>query len=461
MAAPLFSVVVVTFNRDTYLLRMLEGLLEQPYAGPFELILVDNGSAVPVAETLAGTLAQFPVQPVLLRNERNVMSSTTWAAAVDRAHGEFVLLPGDDDIPRHNFLEEMSELASTGNGVTLISGGARHIDEHGRGLGISSRPPQFESRSEALGFLLCANPYTMPASGFRRDAVDIHSAPRTRFALDWWIWIQCWLSGQASVSRREIIDYRQHTGQEKVVFGTQIPRLEGARMLASIVGSDAFKDVLMSNTVPENEEFVNQLLMGMGPNHGDSRWGPLVQSMVADELRNVLSAELLTALYYQANGQAGLPASPGTISTCLGLPLSDNISSWAWSRVPVRGHLDSDCVHTRRWTEYLNIPDKRLADITVVLACDCSSSPDETPRVTATVRRNDEVCQRVNLGIEASESTAALLLDAIGRTTGREQGFDSLDTTTERWLRRLVRFRYSRLGRAASRLFTMVDTRGT
>lgn len=98
MAAPLVSVVIPTFNRSKGLERVL-GALEGQRPGdlPFEVVVVDDGSADDTAELLAAWRSRrFPVR---FARQANGGPARARNRALELASGEIILFGGDDIEP--------------------------------------------------------------------------------------------------------------------------------------------------------------------------------------------------------------------------------------------------------------------------------------------------------------------------------------------------------------------------
>lgn len=447
-ASPLLSIVVVSYNRSSYLRELLNSLLDQDSPETFELVLLDNGSTSPIAEELADLLSQLPGPVTLLREEQNLLSPTRWRLAAESASGEFVLTPGDDDVLLPHYIRSMSELARSHPSVTLISTSVQLIDSTGDRLGGRITPPQFRSQPEALGRLLARDDYPMPGSGFRRSEVDLREAPLTRTAFDWWLWMQCWLAGTAAVSEEPSVLYRQHPGQEQRHYGTQSFRMDAARMMLAHLHSRRFRDVVDAWSAEDIELFISSVTGSVGPNYGDTRWGPLVQVALTEIIRDRLPATVLIDMYAQAAGQSGSIASVGDLQALAGAPLAAGCLPRAtWSRVPITARWAPNCSMVGDWTQFLQLPDRGRAAITVDFRCSCVDRPWAPHQLTARLTRTDRSTQvLVHLAAPPSDGAVAPLLDAIGALTGRPHGFEVPTTTELKVLDTFARFRASNPG---------------
>lgn len=444
MASTLLTVAIVTWNRPRFLGELLESLLEQNYDERYQLVVLDNGSAEPVEDVQQSRLRSFRSKPVVLRNPKNIRSTVVWQRVLDFASGEYVLVPGDDDLLAPAYLKTMAELASSGSSVTMVSAANRQIDANGRLLGTASWPAVFSSRVEALGTLLSTNPYSMPSSGFRRDAVDLMGVTPTTFAFDWWLWIQCWLHGEASVTDEVLVYYRQHAGQEKARIGREIPQLDGARMLIALLQDNAFRAFLNSLDTEQVGQLAEIVLKGPGPNHGESRWGPLIQMGIMDTLRPRLTSARIASLFAQAAGQAGIPPNPPSVGTVLGAPTPEDVSPFWWARLALGADWNGGCEHLGNWRRFLNLPQPKGA--TTRLAFTCSCSDGGRPQVSVAITRRSVTARATmpELVGEAGGETIFVLLKQVGLFANLWELAPSTSPIAARLFREV---RDSRLGR--------------
>lgn len=118
------SVVVATYNRATLLQRLLDDLAAQTLPkDDFELVLVDDGSKVPVREHVLGK--PLPYRLVLVEQE-NQGQARARHAGIEKAQGDLVVIVDDDMALPPDFLQ-------------------RHLDAHAKGydvvMGLIVPPP--------------------------------------------------------------------------------------------------------------------------------------------------------------------------------------------------------------------------------------------------------------------------------------------------------------------------------
>lgn len=109
------SVIVPSFNRPERLARCLESLMAQDWDS-FEVVVVDDGSATP----LASICEQFGAKVRCIRQE-NAGAGPARNRAVEEARGAFLAFTDDDCLPRPDWL---SKLRAAHGGVTerLVGG---------------------------------------------------------------------------------------------------------------------------------------------------------------------------------------------------------------------------------------------------------------------------------------------------------------------------------------------------
>lgn len=91
------TVAIPTYNRNRQLGATLEHLLPQ-LTPECQLLIIDNASDIPVADTLRATLARFPaVAPRLVRNRVNIGGNANILRCFELCDTDWLWVLGDDD----------------------------------------------------------------------------------------------------------------------------------------------------------------------------------------------------------------------------------------------------------------------------------------------------------------------------------------------------------------------------
>ena len=122
---PEVSVMLVNWNTREMTLDCLRTVFAQTRSTPFEVILVDNGSADGSAEAIA---AEFP-QVVLMAEQENHGFAKATNISVERARGKYVLLLNTDTLVLDRAIDKLVEFAEA-NPEARIWGG-RTVFEDG------------------------------------------------------------------------------------------------------------------------------------------------------------------------------------------------------------------------------------------------------------------------------------------------------------------------------------------
>jgi glycosyltransferase involved in cell wall biosynthesis len=96
MPVPKLSVVIPTFNRLPSLARTLSGLARQTDVGPFEVVVVSDGSTDGTDEYLRSDRTPLPVIAV---TQDNAGPAAARNAAIDAARGRLIVFIDDDTVP--------------------------------------------------------------------------------------------------------------------------------------------------------------------------------------------------------------------------------------------------------------------------------------------------------------------------------------------------------------------------
>ncbi|MPL97834.1 hypothetical protein SDC9_44029 [bioreactor metagenome] len=129
MGIPKISVIMLTYNRERLIDRMIECILAQTFRD-FEFIIVDNGST-----DHSGAIAdQYAVQDsrirVIHRERGNIGSGRN--AGLDTANGDYIAFIDDDDTCEPDFLEFLYKLAMENNAAVSICGAADKVFDEKR-----------------------------------------------------------------------------------------------------------------------------------------------------------------------------------------------------------------------------------------------------------------------------------------------------------------------------------------
>jgi glycosyltransferase involved in cell wall biosynthesis len=125
MPRPSVSVVVPVFNRTEFLGEALESVLSQTYAGRIEVIVVDDGSEIPIASMF---MRDFPQVRFLRQANRGLGAARRTGSQA--ATGELLGHLDDDDIWPADSLHRRSEVLAARTDVHVVAGDIAHFWPH-------------------------------------------------------------------------------------------------------------------------------------------------------------------------------------------------------------------------------------------------------------------------------------------------------------------------------------------
>lgn len=96
MTAPLLTIAIPTFDRNEVLAQTVAALLPQ-LGSDVRLVIRDNASPRPVAQTLAGLVAGADVE--IVRNPWNIGGNANILRCLETCETEWLWILGDDDLP--------------------------------------------------------------------------------------------------------------------------------------------------------------------------------------------------------------------------------------------------------------------------------------------------------------------------------------------------------------------------
>lgn len=124
MVAPKISVIMLTYNRENLVGRMIECILAQTFRD-FEFIIVNNGSTDHSGEIAEEYAARDSRIRVIHRERGNIGSGRN--AGLDVAKGDYIAFVDDDDTCEPDFLEFLYKLAVENNAEVSICGAADKV----------------------------------------------------------------------------------------------------------------------------------------------------------------------------------------------------------------------------------------------------------------------------------------------------------------------------------------------
>jgi len=131
------TIAIPTFNRNESLLRCLERLLPQ-LTPECHLLIQDNASDVPVAQTLEPLWARFPeVHPEMARNRVNVGANANMMRCLEKCETPWFWMVGDDDWVQENAVQNILDIINGHPGAVLLNfsvDGGRSAPKTTRGL---------------------------------------------------------------------------------------------------------------------------------------------------------------------------------------------------------------------------------------------------------------------------------------------------------------------------------------
>jgi len=125
MPEPSVSVVVPVFNRTDFLGEALESVLSQNYSGAIEVIVVDDGSDIPVAPRFA---CDFPRVRFLRQANRGLGEARRTGSLA--ATGDLLGHLDDDDTWPTNSLRRRAEVFAARTDVHVVAGDIAHFWPH-------------------------------------------------------------------------------------------------------------------------------------------------------------------------------------------------------------------------------------------------------------------------------------------------------------------------------------------
>lgn len=121
------SIIIPTFNRGAILKRALDGLLQQDCQDPFEIIIIDDGSADSTEEIVEEIKRERKDFPIQYYKQKNKGSSSARNRGIAMSQGPIILFMDDDMFPTPSFVKAHLKAHKRGDGL-VAQGPVIHTD---------------------------------------------------------------------------------------------------------------------------------------------------------------------------------------------------------------------------------------------------------------------------------------------------------------------------------------------
>ena len=125
MRKPIVSVIMLTHNREKYVSRAIESILDQTFNG-FEFIIIDNASSDDSGRIVQNYQKLDSRIHFYKRKDCNIGSGRNFG--IDHAQGTYFTFIDDDDYCNNDYLEFLLELAETYNADISVCGSCYDTD---------------------------------------------------------------------------------------------------------------------------------------------------------------------------------------------------------------------------------------------------------------------------------------------------------------------------------------------
>jgi len=204
-ALPRVSVIIPYFNHPAYLAETVDSARQQTYSN-VEIIVVDDGSAVPASSLLVAS-----DDVVLIRTENRGVSSAR-NIGFQNSSGEYLIFLDADDRLMPGAVEAHLNVFWDNPDAGMTFGPARIID----GTGSEIRPPAIcRPRKNYFAMLLESNPIACPGSTMIRRQAFVEAGffdESFRNAEDYHLYLR--LARERAVVQHNacVVNYRKHSG---------------------------------------------------------------------------------------------------------------------------------------------------------------------------------------------------------------------------------------------------------
>ena len=213
---PLWSVMIPTFNRTTYLVRTLESVLAQdPGRDEMQIEVVDNCSTTDDPEPIVRAVGGDRV--IFTRNPQNLGSMRNFNRCIERARGHLVNILHSDDWVEPTFYIVLGELAARHPNCAFLASRGFIVDEEEIITGVSRRVKWMEAPTRDVTPMLGPDNFFLPAGVVIRRALYEQCGgfiPELVYTGDWEMWVRAVHCGGGVVHPQPLANWRTSTAHQ-------------------------------------------------------------------------------------------------------------------------------------------------------------------------------------------------------------------------------------------------------
>ena len=166
---PIFSVIIPTYNRQSFLRACLQSLAKQNYPGSdYEVIVVDDGGIPLIQDSIQAEARGMNV--TLRRNPQNEGPAAARNRGAECARGEYLAFTDDDCLPDPNWLAELESALATAPsnavGGRIIDGGGGLFSAASHAI-LEASYHHYNNPGGTVRFIASLN-LAVPAGEFRK-----------------------------------------------------------------------------------------------------------------------------------------------------------------------------------------------------------------------------------------------------------------------------------------------------
>jgi len=275
------TVAIPTYNRSGFLAEAIESALCQTEQ-QFELLVIDNDSQ----DDTPQVVKSFKDQRIrYVRNDRNIGMIENWNKSINLARGQHVLILGDDDKLRPDFLEKSLSIHRRYPGLGFTFTHCDKVDASGNFLkrwGYEFPSPGYLKGKEYIYLTITygcclTNSSTVLVSRDAYNTVGPYKQVYGANTFDLNMWIRIANSYDVFFIDQSLVDYRLHTGQISELhwrrvaaptgkIGTHLELIDAfSRLLQDPKYLEAEKRQVLLNRLLDLDAELSQLLIKVIP----------------------------------------------------------------------------------------------------------------------------------------------------------------------------------------------------
>lgn len=233
------SITVITYNKESFIRKCLDSILNQEVSFDFEIIVGDDGSTDATPDILKEYAVRYPdiIFPII--RKKNIGLVDNYLETIKQCKGEYIAHVDGDDFMLPKCIKTQADYLDAHPECAIVHHRTQYVNTVGLPLGKSSLK---RATTGNINDLIIQNGIGNSAKMFRAKHIDptCFIRPKCTIGHDWYFHLAIAQHGEIHFIQKALSAYRQHnssamkTTDTKILFLSELSVLHIASKLQGV-----------------------------------------------------------------------------------------------------------------------------------------------------------------------------------------------------------------------------------